>query len=68
MNKRMNFVVDEGENDLLAAHPVRTSRPRRTAKIGAEHEHSRRKQFSRGRRKIATVGGIHLRRNKRTYR
>lgn len=68
MNKRMNPDVDESENELLAAHPVRTSRPRRTAKIVAERDHSRRKQFSRGRRKSATVGGIHLRRNKRTYR
>lgn len=68
MNKKAQAEQAEKTAEYIASLIARAARLRREAKTGSPRPPSKRRTFSRSRRKNTAVGGIHLRGDKRTLR
>lgn len=68
MIKKSLTEQEEKAAEFTTSVIARAARLRREAKTGSLRPPSKRRTFSRGRRKNTAVGGIHLRGDKRTLR
>jgi hypothetical protein len=68
MIKKLMIEQEETAAEYTTSSIARAARLRREAKTGSLRQASKRRTFTRGRRKNTAVGGIHLRGDKRTLR
>lgn len=68
MNKKAQTEQEEKAAEFTTSSIARAARLRRETKTGSLRPPSKRRTFSRSRKKSTTVGGIHLRGDKRTLR